>query len=206
MRITSAGLSPVLRAKAVIRAFVLAGTMVLILESAFIFCPFYRRIWQDTQAKKLFCLSKRTLHRGKKRGKILLNCAIPRIFCDMGRPKMSLEQRLNFWVSQETHDFYAKLAIQRKQKISELLRVVLDKATSLFDENGEFKAEMPMSRDDLQRMMREVAAEEAAKAVKGASPISGEQALDVARKAVENTKERERFRSKESPAAKPSPV
>lgn len=114
---------------------------------------------------------------------------------------MSLEQRLNFWVSQETHDFYAKLAIQRKQKISELLRVVLDKATSLFDDNGDFKAEMPMSRDDLQRMMREVAADEAAKAIKGAAPISGKKALEIAQKAVENTKERDQLRTEESPAS-----
>lgn len=112
---------------------------------------------------------------------------------------MSLEQRLNFWVSQETHDFYAKLALQRKQKISELLRVVLDKATSLFDESGEFKAQMPMSHDDLQRMMREVAAEEVAKAVKGAAPISGERALAEARRAVEDSKEREKARMEESP-------
>lgn len=122
----------------------------------------------------------------------------------MGRPKMSLEQRLNFWVSQETHDFYAKLALQRKQKISELLRVVLDKATALFDESGEFKAQMPMSHDDLQRMMREVAAEEAAKAVKGAAPISGERALEEARRAVGNTKEREKARLEESPAEGPA--
>jgi|GEM_PF-3243947 len=122
-------------------------------------------------------------------GKILSRRAKRGRFCDMGRPKMSLEQRLNFWVSQETHDFYAQLAIRRKQKISELLRVVLDKATSLFDETGEFKAQMPMSHDDLQRMMREVAAEEAAKAVQQ-NNISGEEALSINRKSLENTRAR----------------
>jgi hypothetical protein len=117
----------------------------------------------------------------------------------MGRPKMSLEQRLNFWVSQETHDFYAKLALQRKQKISELLRGVLDKATALFDETGEFKAEMPMSRVDLQRMMREVAADEAAKAVRQTA-IPSEEALAIAKKAAENTMARSEMRDQANPA------
>ena len=81
---------------------------------------------------------------------------------------MALEQRLNFWVSQETYDFYARLAIRRKQKVSELLRVILDRATCLVDEDGKFRDSVPMSRDDLVAMMRKVAAEEAAKAVGGA--------------------------------------
>jgi hypothetical protein len=114
----------------------------------------------------------------------------------MARQKMSLDQRLNFWVSQETYDFYAQLAIKRKAKVSELLRVVLDKATELIDENGEFRAEMPMSKDDLQRMMREVAAEEAAKAVRGAAPVSSERAREEAQLAAENTKRRYEARQK----------
>lgn len=110
----------------------------------------------------------------------------------MARPKLALEQRLNFWVSQETYDFYAKLAIRRKQKISEFLRIVLDKATALVDENGDFHTDLPMSKEDLQRMMREVAAEEVAKAAalhaNPDPPPAEDPYVMEARKAAENTR------------------
>jgi hypothetical protein len=119
---------------------------------------------------------------------------------------MALEQRLNFWVSQETYDFYAKLAIRKKQKISELLRVVLDKATALVDENGEFHDSLPMSQDDLVRMMREVAADEVAKAAASIAvpvPPQEDPLFAAARKAAEDTLRRdEARRPKSSPAAK----
>ena len=116
----------------------------------------------------------------------------------MARPKMALEQRLNFWVSQETYDFYAKLAIRRKQKISEFLRIVLDKATNLMDENGDFHSELPMSKEDLERMMREVAAEEVAKATALHTipdpPPTEDPYVAEARKAAENTMLRDEAR------------
>ena len=115
----------------------------------------------------------------------------------MARPKLALEQRLNFWVSQETYDFYAKMAIRRKQKISEFLRVVLDKATGLVDESGEFNASLPMSKDDLKRMMREVAAEEVARAASGPAPVAAYQEdpfMAQNRRAVENTLSRDEAR------------
>jgi hypothetical protein len=132
--------------------------------------------------------------------------------CPMARPKMALEQRLNFWVSQETYDFYAKLAIRRKQKISEFLRIVLDKATDLMDENGNFHADLPMSKEDLQRMMREVAAEEVAKAAAlhtHADPPAEDPYVAEARKAAENTLRRDEARSVKSdpePAASSTPT
>ena len=117
----------------------------------------------------------------------------------MARPKMALEQRLNFWVSQETYDFYAKLAIRRKQKISEFLRIVLDKATDLMDENGDFHSDLPMSKEDLERMMREVAAEEVAKATalhtNPDPPPAEDPYVAEARKAAENTLRRDEARS-----------
>lgn len=115
----------------------------------------------------------------------------------MARPKLALEQRLNFWVSQETYDFYAKLAIRRKQKISEFLRIVLDKATALVDENGEFLDSLPMSQDDLMSMMRKVAAEEVAKAAASQiipSPPPEDPYVTEARKAAENTLARDEAR------------
>lgn len=122
--------------------------------------------------------------------------------CPMARPKMALEQRLNFWVSQETYDFYAKLAIRKKQKISELLRIVLDKATALVDENGDFHDSLPMSQDDLVRMMREVAAEEVAKAAASNvipdHPPTEDPYVAEARKAAENTQSRDAARRPES--------
>lgn len=123
----------------------------------------------------------------------------------MARPKLALEQRLNFWVSQETYDFYAKLAIRKKQKISELLRVVLDKATALVDENGDFHDSLPMSQDDLVRMMREVAAEEVAKAAVShgtAEPPPEDPFVAEARKAAENTLSRDEARK--APDSKPT--
>lgn len=135
----------------------------------------------------------------------------------MARPKMALEQRLNFWVSQETYDFYAKHAIRRKQKISEFLRIVLDKATALVDENGDFHDSLPMSQDDLVRMMREVAAEEVAKAAASNNVIPDPPQEDPyvaeARKAAENTMLRDEARRpkpsagserKDSPAPLPA--
>lgn len=123
----------------------------------------------------------------------------------MARPKLALEQRLNFWVSQETYDFYAKLAVRKKQKVSELLRIVLDKATALVDENGDFRDSLPMSQDDLVRMMREVAAEEVAKAAASSAipaPPQEDPYLAEARKAAENTLSRDAARrSKSSPNA-----
>jgi len=124
----------------------------------------------------------------------------------MARPKLALEQRLNFWVSQETYDFYAKMAIRRKQKISEFLRVVLDKATGLVDESGEFNASLPMSQEDLKRMMREVAAEEFARSALGSAPPPEDPYVTQARKAAENTLSRDESRqSRQTPAnAQPS--
>lgn len=119
----------------------------------------------------------------------------------MARPKLALEQRLNFWVSQETYDFYAKLAIRRKQKISEFLRIVLDKATALVDENGEFLDSLPMSQDDLMSMMRKVAAEEVAKAAASQvlpSPPPEDPFVSEARKAAENTLGRDEARRSKS--------
>ena len=115
----------------------------------------------------------------------------------MARPKLALEQRLNFWVSQETYAYYAKIAISRKQKISEFLRVVLDKATGLVDESGAFNDSLPMSKDDLKRMMREVAAEEVARAASGRAPVAADQEdpfMAQNRKAVENTLSRDEAR------------
>jgi hypothetical protein len=130
----------------------------------------------------------------------------------MARPKLALEQRLNFWVSQETYDFYAEMAIRRKQKVSEFLRLVLDKATTLVNENGEFHTALPMSQDDLKRMMREVAAEEVARsAAAAASPAVHDEDPFMAqnRKTVENTINRDAARrAAKSPnpaAAKPMP-
>jgi hypothetical protein len=115
---------------------------------------------------------------------------------------MALEQRLNFWVSQETYDFYAKLAIRRKQKISEFLRIVLDKATDLMDENGDFHSELPMSKEDLERMMREVAADEVAKAAALHTipdpPPTEDPYVAEARKAAENTMLRDEVRRAKS--------
>lgn len=125
----------------------------------------------------------------------------------MARPKLGLDQRLNFWVSQETYDFYAKHALRRKQKISEFLRIVLDKATELMDENGDFHADLPMSKEDLQRMMREVAAEEVAKAVgprAESAPPAEDPYVTEARKAAENTMSRDAARRSQS-AADPAP-
>ena len=124
----------------------------------------------------------------------------------MARPKLALEQRLNFWVSQETYDFYAEMAIRRKQKVSEFLRLVLDKATTLVNENGEFHTALPMSHEALKRMMREVAAEEVARAAEGSAPPSEDPYVTQARKAAENTLSRdEARRSRQAPAkAQPS--
>ena len=108
----------------------------------------------------------------------------------MARPKLAFEQRLNFWVSQETYDFYAKMAIRRKQKISECLRIVLDKATGLIDESGEFNDSLPMSKEDLHTMMRQVAAEEVARAAGrpvGPGPEPEDPYVTAARKAAEST-------------------
>lgn len=117
----------------------------------------------------------------------------------MARPKLAFEQRLNFWVSQETYDFYAKMAIRRKQKISECLRIVLDKATGLIDESGEFNDSLPMSKEDLHTMMRQVAAEEVAKAagiavLKTAAPEPEDPFMTQNRLAVENTLSRDEAR------------
>jgi hypothetical protein len=118
---------------------------------------------------------------------------------------MALEQRLNFWVSQETYDFYAKLAIRRKQKVSEFLRIVLDKATALMDENGDFHSDLPMSKEDLQRMMREVAAEEVAKAVRTApAPPAEDIWTTQARLAAEHTLERDEARKARRNPGKPA--
>ena len=78
----------------------------------------------------------------------------------MPRKKIGLEQRLNFWVGQETYDFYSALADKRGEKISELLRHVLDRAQKFFDEDGNYLSDLPMSSDQLRDMMREVAREE----------------------------------------------
>lgn len=130
-------------------------------------------------------------------------------FCAMARPKLALEQRLNFWVSQETYDFYAKLAIHKKQKLSELLRIVLDKATALVDENGEFHDSLPMSQDDLVRMMRQVAAEEVAKAAASnviADPPPEDPYVAEARKAAENTLNRDAARKQPEAAPVSTPA
>ena len=134
--------------------------------------------------------------------------------CAMARPKLALEQRLNFWVSQETYDFYAEMAIRRKQKVSEFLRIVLDKATALVNENGEFNASLPMSPEDLKRMMREVAAEEVARAAASPPPpaVHEDPYVTQARKAAENTLSRDEARrpkptpSKAPPSAPASPA
>lgn len=76
---------------------------------------------------------------------------------------MGLEQRLNFWVSQETYDFYDALAAKRGEKVSELLRQVLDRAQKFFDEGGNYLSDLPMSQEELKQMMREVAREESRK-------------------------------------------
>lgn len=84
-------------------------------------------------------------------------------FAPMPRKKMGLEQRLNFWVSQETYDFYDALAAKRGEKVSELLRQVLDRAQKFFDEGGNYLSDLPMSQEELKQMMREVAREESRK-------------------------------------------
>lgn len=81
----------------------------------------------------------------------------------MPRKKIGLEQRLNFWVSQESYDFYSEVAEKRGEKVSELLRHVLDRAQNLFDKEGNFISDLPMSADELRTMMREVAREESRK-------------------------------------------
>lgn len=78
----------------------------------------------------------------------------------MPRKKMGLEQRLNFWVSQETYDFYAAMADKRGEKISELLRHVLDRAQDLFEQNGNFTSELPMTQQQLKKLIHESAREE----------------------------------------------
>lgn len=85
----------------------------------------------------------------------------------MPRKKMGLEQRLNFWVSQETYDYYVGVSEQRGEKISELLRHVLDRAKKLFDEEGNFTSDLPMSTGELENMMRRVAQEETSKMLHG---------------------------------------
>lgn len=84
----------------------------------------------------------------------------------MPRKKIGLEQRLNFWVSQETYDFYSEVAEKRGEKVSELLRHVLDRAQKLFDKDGNFISDLPMSADELRKMVREVAREETSKMLK----------------------------------------
>lgn len=84
----------------------------------------------------------------------------------MPRKKMGLEQRLNFWVSQETYDFYATMADKRGEKVSELLRHVLDRAQGLFEKDGNFTSELPMTQQQLKKMVHESAREEVMKLFK----------------------------------------
>jgi hypothetical protein len=89
----------------------------------------------------------------------------------MPRKKIGLEQRLNFWVSQDTYDFYADVAEKRGEKVSELLRHVLDRAQKLFDEEGNFTSDLPMSTAELESMMRKVAQEETSKLLRAGTDV-----------------------------------
>ena len=82
----------------------------------------------------------------------------------MPRKKIGLEQRLNFWG--EPGILRLLLGGRREtggEKVSELLRHVLDRAQNLFDKEGNFISDLPMSADELRTMMREVAREESRK-------------------------------------------
>jgi len=133
---------------------------------AFVPCAENRNKSQNWQA--VFCDISRKLCK-----LLIFSYARPNIFlvivaiwgksCAMPRKKIGLEQRLNFWVGQETYDFYSALADKRGEKISELLRHVLDRAQKFFDQDGNYLSDLPMSPEQLREMMREVAREESRK-------------------------------------------
>lgn len=81
----------------------------------------------------------------------------------MPRKKLGFDQRLNFWVSQESYDFYNEMAEKRGDKLSELLREVLDYAKGFFDEEGRFELEAKSDQEWVRQIATEAAAEEVEK-------------------------------------------
>lgn len=78
----------------------------------------------------------------------------------MPRKKLGFDQRLNFWVSQESYDFYTQMADKRGDKLSELLREVLDYAMNFFDEEGRFELEALDDQEWIKKIAKDAAAQE----------------------------------------------
>lgn len=107
-------------------------------------CPKSRKLAQHI--KLLFCDICRVFRKllpfsNLKAEKFLAFVAKKRKVCAMPRKKLGFDQRLNFWVSQDSYDFYSEMAEKRGDKLSELLREVLDYAKDFFDEEGRFELE-----------------------------------------------------------------